>query len=123
MKIKNNKLAPLVGILTNISFPTTISVESISGLVSLTSSVIGLKEQFDKKSFALFNSYGIEDVNGSFSWVGHDEQDVISEKVNELYNMDNIVDLSFSEKDLHAKLAAGRHIQEVLFLKDILYQD
>jgi hypothetical protein len=60
MKISNHQLLPVLATLSNISFPNTISVDSITGLISATSEISSLSENFKKVATALMESYGLQ---------------------------------------------------------------
>jgi hypothetical protein len=48
MKISNHQLLPVLTTLLNISFPNTISVDSITGLISANSEIQSLFENLKK---------------------------------------------------------------------------
>jgi hypothetical protein len=121
MKISNHQLLPVLTTLSNISFPKTISVASITGLISVTSEIQSLFETFKKVASALMESYGLQpDEKGNYHFKGHENEAEINEKWVELLNKENEIGIEFSEENLYAKIGAGLHMQEVLLLKEVL---
>jgi hypothetical protein len=121
MKISNHQLLPVLTTLSNISFPNTISVDSITGLISATSEISSLSENFKKVATALMESYGLKpDENGNYQFKGHENESEIAEKWVELLNKVNELNIEFKEENLYAKIGAGLHMQEVLLLKEVL---
>jgi hypothetical protein len=121
MKISNHQLLPVLTTLSNISFPNTISVDSITGLISAISEIQPLHENLKKVAAALMESYGLKpDEKGNYQFKGHEKEKEIADKWVELLNKVNELDIQFSEPNLYAKIGAGLHVQEVLLLKEVL---
>lgn len=121
MKILNHQLLPVSSTLSKIAFPTTISVDSITGLITASSEVQALWQKFQKTATALFESYGLQqDSEGNYQFKGHQQESEIAEKWVELLNKENDLNITFNEPNLYAKIGAGLHMQEVLLLKEVL---
>ncbi len=121
MKLKNLQIALVGTILANLTLPTTISVDSITGLVSATALLQTAQKTFEDTTKALMHSYGLEpNEEGTYTWTEHAQSAEISDKFNELVNKDITIDIEFTDQDLYAKLGAGLPIKHVLLLKQVL---
>lgn len=121
MKIFNYQLLQISIALSKISFPKTISIDSITGLITATSEIQPLLEKFQKTATALMESYELQpDSEGNYIFKGHESETEISEKWVELLNKENEINVEFKEENLYAKIGAGLQMQEVLLLKEVL---
>lgn len=122
MKIKNSQLQPLLVTLSDLSFPNDITIESISGIITLTSKLSSIYKDFQSTTKALMDSYSIlpSTETGGYSWTDNSDADEITSKYNDLLNIENDIDVKLSETNLFAKIGKGLHIQQVVLLKQVL---
>lgn len=122
MLIKNVQLSTISSILGRVSFVPSISVPNIVALVNLKATIDGLAAPLKEASLVLFTSYSLipDAITGAVDWSTNPRAAEITEKWQELCNIENTIAVTFSDPELFAKLATGLSMAETSLLQQIL---